>query len=58
MRASTLFAGRGTWVKDAHACEVVRGLTVGQYVEQAEKVPAESSGGRHVDGKRKKVRSL
>jgi len=24
------------------ACEVVRGLTVGQYVEQAEEVPADS----------------
>jgi hypothetical protein len=36
---------------------VVRGLTMGQYVEQAEKVPADSLGGRH-DGRQEEKGAL
>ena len=39
VHASALFESLGGWVEDAHACEIVRGLTVGQYVKQAEEVP-------------------
>ena len=46
-RASALFEGRGGWIEDAHACEVVCCLAVRQYVKQAEEVPADSPGGRH-----------
>jgi hypothetical protein len=42
VRVSTLFECRGGWVKDAHACDVVRCLTVGKGVKQAEGVPADS----------------
>jgi hypothetical protein len=39
VRASALFEGREGWVKDALACEVVRGMTVGQYVSRRRKFP-------------------
>jgi hypothetical protein len=47
VRASALFESREGWVEDAHACEIVRGLTVEQYVMQAEEVHTESSLSRH-----------
>ena len=53
-----MFEGRRGWVaKDAHACVVVRGLTVGQCVEQAEEVPADSPWGRH-DGRQEEKLAL
>ena len=44
--ASGLFESLEGWIDDAHACEVVRCLTMRQYVKQTEKVSAESPGGR------------
>jgi len=41
VRASALLEGREGWVRDVHAFEVVRGLTAGPYVKQAEEVPAD-----------------
>ena len=58
-RAATLFEGQWwRWVKDAQACEVVRGMSVGQYLEQAEEIPADSSYGVMTAGKKKNLRSL
>ena len=41
-----LFECLGGWIEDTHACEVVDCLAVRQYVKQAEKVTADSPGGR------------
>ena len=41
----------GDWVEDAHAREIVRDLTVGQYVKQAEEVVMTAF-------RKKKLRSL
>jgi hypothetical protein len=38
VRSSALFECLGGWVKDAHACEVVRCWTMRQYLKQTEKV--------------------
>ena len=46
VRASALFECLGRWIDDAHACEVVCCLAVRQYVKHAEKVTADSPGGR------------
>jgi hypothetical protein len=43
VRASALFECLGGWVEDAHACEVVRCLTMRQYVKQTEEVSADSA---------------
>jgi len=37
-RASALFVCLGGRVEDAHSCDIVRCLAMGQYVKQAEKV--------------------
>ncbi len=51
VRATALFEGLGGGVEEAHACEVVVRLAVGQYVKQTEEVAADSPGGRHDGGK-------
>ena len=55
VRATALFEGLGGGVEEAHACEVVVCLAVGQYVKQAEEVAADSPGGRHDGGKEEEV---
>jgi hypothetical protein len=55
VRATALFEGLGGGVEEAHACEVVVCLAVGQYVKQTEEVAADSPGGRHDGGKEEEV---
>ena len=55
VRATSLFEGLGGGVEEAHACEVVVRLAVGQYVKQTEEVAAYSAGGRHDGGKEEEV---
>jgi hypothetical protein len=52
---ASILPTRGTNAKDAHACEVVRGLTVGQYVAQAKEFPDEPPRGRHDGWQEEKV---
>ncbi len=52
---STLFESLGGGVEEAHACEVVACLAVGQYVYQTEEISTDSPGGRHDGGKEEKV---
>ncbi len=53
VRATAMFEGLGGGVEEAHACEVVVCLAVGQYVKQTEEVAADSPGGRHDSGKQR-----
>ena len=55
VRATALFEGLRGWVEEAHACEVIVCLAVGQYVKQTEEVAADSPGGRHDGGKEEEV---
>ena len=55
VRATALFEGLRGGDEDAHACEVVLRLAVGQYVKQTEEVAAYSAGGRHDGGKEEEV---
>ena len=55
VRATALFEGLRGGVEEAHACEVVVRLAVGQYVKQTEEVAADSPGGRHDGGKEEEV---
>ena len=58
VRATALFEGLGGRVEEAHACEVVVCLAVGQYVKQAEEVTADSPEVVMTAGRKKKLRSL
>ena len=55
VRATSLFEGLRGGDEDAHACEVVLRLAVGQYVKQTEEVAAYSAGGRHDGGEEEEI---